>query len=108
MKEGDDSMRLLRIENNQGFFLNDKGVLAPVHELDRIQLLRLVNLVLDDTTEIELDEYDDSKLRNQAHQIVYKSVYEKLADLRARRREFLDTSERLYLADYEKYREDST
>ena len=100
-------MKLLQIENNQGFFLNKEGKLSPVHELERKQLFWLVEQTLDDSIEVEFDEYDEGKLRNQAHQIVYKSVYEKLFDLRERRREFVDTSERLYLADYEKYREDA-
>ena len=101
-------MKLLQIENNQGFFLDNEGNFLPVHELDKKQLVWLVNQTLDDSIEIEFDEYDDGKLRNQAHQIVYKSVYEKLVALRERRREFVDKSERLYLVDYEKYREDAT
>ena len=108
MKVEKNTMKLLQIENNQGFFLNEKGSLSPVHELDKKQLLWLVDQTLDDSIAIEFDEYDDGKLRNQAHQVVYKSVYEKLVALRERRREFVDTSERLYLADYEKYREDGT
>ena len=101
-------MKLLQIEDNHGFFLTEEGDFSPVHELDKKRLLWLVNHTLDDSIEIEFDEYDDGKLRNQAHQIVYKSVYEKLVALRERRKEFVDTSERLYLADYEKYREDAT
>lgn len=108
MKVGENTMKLLQIENNQGFFLDEKSDRLPVHELDKKQLLWLVNQTLDDSIEIEFDEYDVDKLRNQAHQIVYKSVYEKLIALRERRREFVDTSERLYLADYEKYRQDAT
>lgn len=100
-------MKLLQISNNQGFFLNEEGNHLPVHELDKKHLLWLVKQTLDDSIEIEFDEYDGDQLRNQAHQIVYKSVYEKLVALRDRRKEFVDTSERLYLADYEKYREDA-
>jgi len=99
-------MKLLRIENNQGLFLDKEGKVSPVHTLGKKQLLWLVNQTLDDSVEVEYDDYDESQLRNQAHQIIYKSVYEKLVALRKRRKEFVDTSERLFLADYEKYRED--
>ena len=56
--------------------------------------------------EIEFDEYNDEYLKNQAHQIIYKSVSEKLQGLRDRRQEFIDQSERLYLQEYEKYRDE--
>ena len=61
-----------------------------------------MNLTLDE--EVEFDEYNDTDLKNQAHQIVYKSVFEKLRELRERRKEFRDESERIYLQEYERYR----
>lgn len=58
-----------------------------------------------DGDEIELDAYDDREIKNQAHQVIYKSVFRKLTDLRKRRQEFIDESARLFLDQYEKYRE---
>lgn len=101
-KEG-RAMKLLKIENNLGHYLDESGNYETVDKLTKNQLLRLVNLTLDE--EVEFDEYDDSKIQNQAHQIVYKSVYEKLCDLKERKQEFTDESERLYLQEYEKYRD---
>jgi hypothetical protein len=51
----------------------------------------------------ELEPYDEEKLKNQAHQVVYKSIYSNLKALEDRRQEFIDESERLYLEDYKKY-----
>ena len=62
----------------------------------------MVNLTL--SKEVEFDEYDVEKILNQAHQIIYKSVYEKLSELSERKAEFVDQSERLFLQDYEKYK----
>jgi len=96
-------MKLLKIENNAGYYLAENGSFAGVDEITKEDLLRLADLTLHED-EVEYDEYTDEGLKNQAHQIVYKSVFEKLKGLRDRRKEFIDESERLYLAEYERYR----
>ncbi len=98
-------MKLLSIENNAGYYLNDLGQYNPIDKITKEDLLRLVNLTLHE--DVEFDAYDDSAIKNQAHQIVYKSLFEKLRDLKDRKKEFVDESERLYLKEYERYREDS-
>lgn len=98
-------MKLLRIEGNLGYYLNEHGEFATVDKITKEDLLRLVNLTLKVKEEVEFDDYTDEGLKNQAHQIVYKSILEKLQRLSDRRQEFIDESERLYLQEYEKYRE---
>ncbi len=97
-------MRLLKIEDNHGLYLNDQNEFTPVDKITKEDLLRLVDLTL--AEEVEFDEYDNETIKNQAHQILYKSIYEKLRGLRDRKEEFTDESERLYLLEYEKYREE--
>lgn len=97
-------MKLLKIEANLGYYRNDQGEFAPVDKITKEDLLRLVNMTLDE--EVEFDEYNDEGLENQAHQIVYKSILGKLRGLRERRQEFIDESERLYLQEYERYRDE--
>ncbi len=96
-------MKLLKIEDSRGHFLLEDGSSAEIDKITKEDILRLVDLTLSEE-DIEYDEYSDEAVRNQAHQIVYKSVYEKLKELRSRREEFVDESERMYLADYERYR----
>lgn len=103
--EGDKGMKLLSIKDGAGYYLGETGEIISVDKITKEDLLRLVNLTLSD--EVEFDEYDESVIKNQAHQIVYKSVFEKLRDLGKRKQEFIDESERLFLDAYEKYREDS-
>ncbi len=98
-------MKLLRIEDNNGYYRNEGGEYVPIEKIGKDELLRLVNLVLNEDA-IELDEYNENEVKNQAQQIIYKSVARKLRDLRDRRQEFLDESARLYLEDYQKYRDD--
>jgi|MTBAKMStandDraft_1061839.scaffolds.fasta_scaffold04657_3 hypothetical protein len=99
-------MKLLKTEDNQGHFLGESGAFTTVDRITKEDLLRLVELTL--TEEVEFDEYDSEVVKNQAHQILYRSIYEKLRGLRERKQEFTDESERLYLQEYEKYREESS
>ena len=96
-------MKILKIESNLGYYLDDQGAFITIDKITKDDLLRLVGLTL--SKEVEFDEFDDGAVKNQAHQILYKSIFEKLSGLRDRKQEFTDESERLYLQDYEKYRE---
>lgn len=98
-------MKLLRISDSTGHFLGHDKQFLPVDRLTKDDLLRLANLTLDEN-EIEFDEYDEQVLKNQAHRVIYKSVLQKLQDLRARKKEFVDQSARLFYEDYEKYRQE--
>jgi hypothetical protein len=97
-------MKLLKVEDNHGYFLGDDDAFRPVDRITKEDLLRLVDLTL--TEEVEFDDYDSEAIKNQAHQILYRSIYEKLSGLRDRKEEFTDDSQRLYLQDYEKYRKE--
>ncbi len=96
-------MKLLKIDENCGHFLDDKGDYIPIDKIGKEELLRLGNWTLHEEV-VEFDEYDEATLKNHAHQIIYKSAVEKLQTLRDRRQEFIDESARLFLEDYEKYR----
>lgn len=99
---GEAGMKVLKIENNQGHFLTEENGYETVDKIDKVILLRLVNLALED--DFDIDEYDEEELKNQAHQIIYKSISVKLNDLHQKRNQFRDESERLYLDEYEKYK----
>jgi len=100
---GDIDMKLLKIENNQGYFLAANEEFTSIDKITKEDLLRLVDITL--TQEVEFDEYDSKSVANQAHQVLYKNIYEKLKGLKERKKEFTDECERLYLQEYEKYRE---
>ncbi len=95
-------MKLLKIEDKLGYYLDLKDEYTSVDKITKEDLLRLVDLTL--YNDVEFDEYSEENINNQAHQIIYKSICEKLRDLIERRQEFIDESERLYLQEYEKYR----
>lgn len=97
-------MKLLKIDEGKGYFLGEDSEDQLLDKLTKEDLLRMVDLTLKED-EIIFDKYDEGSLHNQAHQIIYKNVYSKLQSLRERRSEFVDESERLFLEEYENYRE---
>ncbi|MGE5815504.1 MAG: hypothetical protein ACM36C_13530 [Acidobacteriota bacterium] len=97
-------MKLLRIDENVGQYLAANGDYISIDKIGKDDLLQLVDRTLEEG-QVEMDAYDDQAIKNQAHQVIYKSIYQKLTDLRKRRQEFIDESARLYLDEYERYRE---
>src|SRR4051812_20484016 len=97
-------MKLLKVSENAGHFLKADGTYEVIDRIEKEDLLRLVDRTLDED-EFELDEYDEQAVKNQAHQVIYKSIAQKLTELRKRREEFIDESARLYLEEYERYRD---
>jgi hypothetical protein len=106
MRAGGKGMKLLRVSDNCGHYRDDKGNYSLIDKIGKEDLLRLVNWTLDEEV-VEFDDYDEKAIKNQAHQIIYKSIIQKLRTLRDRRQEFIDESARLFLDDYQKYRDDS-
>lgn len=99
-------IKLLKTEDNKGYFLAEDGQYETVDKMDKDGLYFLVNLSLEGKDKYEFDSYDPNLLPNQGHQIIYKSLLEKLSQLVERRDEFLDQSERMYQDEYERYKAD--
>lgn len=95
-------MKLLKIDANQGHFRDTSGNYKPVDKITKEDLLQLVTWTLNEK-DVEFDPYDEKSIKNQAQQIVYKGVDQKLRTLRGRKQEFIDESERSFLKEYEKY-----
>ncbi|TVM14041.1 hypothetical protein DPQ33_17910 [Oceanidesulfovibrio indonesiensis] len=99
-------MKLLEINSSLGYFLDANNRFVTVDKITKEDLLRLADLVL--TKDVEFDEYNEDSLKHQAHQIIYKSIYNQFLSLVERKQEFKDESERLYLEEYEKYKQRKT
>ncbi len=97
-------MKLLKTEESKGYFYVSDEEYLPMDKLSKSALLKLVDLTLE--IDIEMDEYDENKIKHQAHQVIYKSVFNKLKSLDDRKQEFIDESERMFLAEHEKYQAD--
>jgi hypothetical protein len=95
-------MKILKILNSLGYYIKSDGSYGKVDEITKDDILRLIELTLN--SEVEFDDYDDKLLPNQAHQIVYKSILSKLRDLSIQKREFTDEVDKLFVAEFEKYK----
>lgn len=92
---------MLKIDNNQGWFQNIEGEYIEIDKITKEDLLRMMENILE--TDIQMEEYDEEKLKNQAHQVVYKSIYNNFKSLKDRKEEFKDNIECLYKEQYTKY-----
>lgn len=98
-------MKLLRLFDNRGEFLAPDNNWHAIDRITKDDLLRLANLTLEQE-DVEFDEYDEQFVKHLAHRVIYKSVVQKLQDLRARRKEFVDESARLFYQEYENYKKE--
>lgn len=104
MNETKRVMKYLKIEDNKAFFIKDKAQPENWTEIDKIEKDDLLNL-LDYATEadFEMDNYDEAILGHKAHQIIYKSLYEKLNIFLGNKDRFKDQTESIYKEELEKY-----
>lgn len=87
-------MKYLKIEDNKGFFSINGQDWQTIDAINKKDLLTLLDLAL--TNLFEMDEFDKDKIGNQAHQIIYKNIFEKFSELVKNKNRFKDESERLY------------
>ncbi|MGD1837572.1 MAG: hypothetical protein ACPKPY_05890 [Nitrososphaeraceae archaeon] len=97
-------MKYLKIENNKGLYRLDTSVENWI-ELDQINKEHLLLLLKSASTDdFEMDEYEDSKLRNPAHNIIYKNIHGKFKDFLSNKTRFQDSVEAMYKTAIEKYK----
>lgn len=101
-KQGMNSMRILKIEDSNGYFCANGEEFVSIDKLDKENLLKMVELAL--MKEVEMDDYNPDTLKNEAHRIIYRSVHKKLKELVERKDEFYDKSEREFYEIYENYK----
>lgn len=97
-------MKYLKIENNKAYFIKDKYIPETLTEIDQIEKKDLMRLLDYATNEdFEMDEFDENNLANKAHQIIYKSIYEKFIFFLENKERFIDETESIYKEALEKY-----
>jgi hypothetical protein len=97
-------MKYLKIENNKALFRKDNAIPENWEEIDKIEkddLMKLLDFATED--DFEMDAYNEETLANKAHQIIYKSIYEKLNIFLTNKDRFKDQTENVYKEALEKY-----
>ena len=101
-------MTYLKIDRGRGYFLNAENDMQEIHEIRKEDLLRLLELATDSSIDFEMDEITDENIQNEAHRIIYDSLYRKFKDLLENRSRFIDESESLYKDAIQKYKDSET
>ncbi|GAB4448520.1 MAG: hypothetical protein Fur0028_03580 [Bacteroidales bacterium] len=96
-------MKYLKIENNKGSYRLDtsKDIWTDIDQINKDHLLELIKLASEN--EFEMDEYNDELLKNPAHNIIYKNIYNKFSDFLKNKTRFQDSAESTYKQAIEKY-----
>ena len=63
-------MKYLRINGNNGEFLNKESQYKLIDKIDKEDLLFLIDSAVE-KEDFEIDPYDSEKIKNPAHQIIY-------------------------------------
>ena len=96
-------MKHLKIENNKGFYQLDNDEWKELDQLNKDDLMVLVDKAITADADFTMDEFDVEKVSNKAHEIIYRNLYQKLSELLENRSRFKDESEQIYKLAYEKY-----
>lgn len=84
------------------FRLNEGMDWKPISDIQGDDLITLLEKALDED-EFELAEYDTKQIKNEAQNIIYKSVYEKISEIRNDRENILDEHLQRYSEVIDKY-----
>lgn len=98
-------MTYLKIENGKGYFLNANNKMQEIHEINKEDILRLLDFATDSKINFEIDEIKDGNIQNEAHKIIYSGLYNKLKGLLNNKNRFIDECENLYKDAVQKYKE---
>ncbi|MFZ3421474.1 hypothetical protein [Vibrio harveyi] len=95
-------MQILRIEpSGCASFSTNGSDWEPIDRIGKEHLLQLLDICTE--CDVQMDEYVDANIKNPAHNIIYKNVYQKLLDFVSNKQGFLDEVEGLYRGALEKY-----
>lgn len=93
-------MKYLKIDGNKGYFW-DGSEYQEIEKIGKDELLTLIGVAeLDD---FEIDPYDEAKIANKAHQIIYESIAKKFTEFLYDKEQFNRDVESLYSEAIGKY-----
>ena len=97
-------MKYLVIDRSLAYYTVDTSVQPnmPIDKITKEDLMKLVELSL--TDDFEMDPFDKNKLKNAAHAIIYKNLYQKLQALKMQKNKFMDEKTAMYRKAIEEYK----
>ncbi len=96
-------MKEFEIKNNNVYFCSKNGEYKPIDSINKEELLFLINKLID-SDDFEMDEYNDELIKNEAHKIIYRNVFNKFSELMKNKKSFKDQYSGLFEAALNKYK----
>lgn len=103
MTKGAENMKCLKIKDGKGLFLQKNGEMETVDKMTKNDVLYLLNLATSSDNPFEMDMLQEQDALNEAHKIIYRSLYSKFFELLESRTRFVEESESTYREAIEKY-----
>ncbi|MBS5966677.1 MAG: hypothetical protein KIA06_04305 [Finegoldia magna] len=96
-------MNYTKIKNSNVYFrLSGSDNWKPISDLTGDDLIKLIEKCIDED-DFNLEEFDDTLIENEAHKIIYKSIYQKINDIHLERDNIIDENTQRYNDIIEKY-----
>lgn len=94
-------MKILKIDQNKGYFSLDGEDWFELDKLTKESILTLLDLII--SKDAEMDEYSEEKLKQPAHGIIYRNLYQKMSELSSNKDRFKRETESIYKEAFDKY-----
>ena len=101
--KGSMIMIYLKIDNGKGFYYNIANEYKEIDTVRKEDILYLLDCATDSTVAFEMDEFIGPNIQNEAHKIIYGTLFQKFKELLENKDRFLDESEALYKEALRKY-----
>ena len=96
-------MNYTKIENSNVYFrLRSSDNWKLISDITGDDLIILIEKCIDED-DFELEEFDDTLIKNEAHKIIYKSIHQKINDIYRERDNIIDENTQRYNDIIEKY-----
>src|SRR4051812_12544666 len=99
-------MKCLKIKDGKGEFTVDGSNYFPLDQIDKENLMALLEIALDPDQEFEMDEYDSDIVTNAAHKVIYSNLYDKFTAVKVNKEHFTSEIDGLYQEAFNKYKLD--
>ena len=98
-------MIYLKIENGKGYFINSNEEKCEIDTIRKEDILFLLDKATDSSVAFEMDSVSNNSIQNEAHKIIYQSLFRKFNELLSNKNRFLDESEALFKDAFQKYKD---
>ena len=96
-------MKCLKIDNGKGYFLGSNNEYIEIDKISKEDILRFLNFITNEEELFEMDEFNDLCLHNEAHKIIYRSLYQKFLEIKDNKNRFNDECNSLFRSAIDKY-----